>query len=66
MWRVECPQEIQDNLVTAGKPNRKIIVNDLELAGALLGVLALETTVLPLTYNHIDLFYDNITTVAWA
>ena len=42
MWQVEWPQDIQDNLATAEKPNGKITINDLELAGALLGFLALE------------------------
>ena len=66
LWQVEWPQDIQDNLVTAENPNRKTTINDLELAGALLGFLALEEKGLPLTYTHLDTFCDNITTVAWA
>ena len=66
LWQVEWPQYIQDNLVTAENPNRKTTINDLELAGALLGFLALEEKGLPLTYTHLDTFCDNITTVAWA
>ena len=31
LWRVECPQDIQDNMVTAEKQNGKITVNDLHL-----------------------------------
>ena len=66
LWQMEWPQDIQDNLVTAENPNRKNTVNDLELAGALLGFLAFEEKVLSLTYTHLDTFCDNITTVAWA
>ena len=66
LWQVEWPQDIQDNLVTAENPNRKITINDLELAGSLLGFLALEAKCIPVTYNHLDTFCDNITTVAWA
>ena len=52
--------------MTAEKPNGKITINDLELDGALLGFLALEAKCPPLTYTHLAMFCDNITTVAWA
>ena len=44
----------------------KITINDLELSGALLCFLALESKVLPLIYTHLAAFCDNITTVDWA
>ena len=47
------------------KPNRKITINDLELAGALLGLITLETKGLPLTYTHLATFCYNMTMVAW-
>ena len=53
LWQVESPQDIQDNLVTAENPNKKITINDLELAGALLGFLDLGAKGLPLTYTHL-------------
>ena len=40
-------------MVTAEKTNRKTTINDLELAGALLGLMTLETKSLPLTYTHL-------------
>ena len=66
LWQVERPQDIQDNLVKAEKPNGKITINDLELAGALLGFLALEAKGLPLIYTHLAMFCDNMKMVAWA
>ena len=50
--------------MTAEKPNGKITTNDLELAGALLGFLALEAKGLPLKYTHLTTFCNNTTTVA--
>ena len=66
LWQLEWPQDIQDNMVTAEKPSRKITINDLELAGALLGFLALDAKGIPLTYTYLAMFYDNMKTVAWA
>ena len=52
--------------MTTEKPNGKITINDLELAGILLGFLAIEEKGIPLTYTHLDTFCDNITTLEWA
>ena len=66
LWQVEWPQDIQDNLVTAEKLNGTITINYIELAGALLGFLALEAKGIPLTYTHHATFCENMTTVVWA
>ena len=36
-WRVEFPQDIQNELCTSDNPDGKITMNDLELAGVVLG-----------------------------
>ena len=52
--------------MTARKPNGTITINDLELAEALLGFLALEAKDIPLTYTQLATFCNNMTTVVWA
>ena len=66
LWQVEWPKDIQDSLVTVENPNGSVTVNDLELAGALLGFLVLENYGVPLQYCHLATFCDNMTTVMWA
>ena len=66
LWAVEWPQDIQDALITDSNPGGSITINELELAGALLSLLALETWEVPLLYAHLAWFGDNITSVAWA
>ena len=41
-WRVEFWKDIQDELCTSDNPDGKITINDLELAGVVLGWLVLE------------------------
>ena len=53
-------------MLTDENPRVEIIINDLELAGALLGLLDLEAHGVDLTYTHMATFCDNMTTVAWA
>ena len=52
--------------MTAENPSGKITINDLELAGAILGFLALEAKLIPLTHTHLATFCNNMTMVAWA
>ena len=66
LWKIEWPQDIQDNLLTEENPRGDITINDLKLTGALLGILALEAHGVDLTYTHLATFCDNKTTVAWA
>ena len=65
-WQVEWPKDIQDSLVIVENPNRSVTINDLELAGALLGFLVLENYGVPLQYFHLATLCDNMTTVVWA
>ena len=53
-------------LITAENPAGSITINDLKLAGALLGFLALEAQGVDVKYTHLATFCDNMTTVVWA
>ena len=66
LWAVEWPQDIQEALVTEANINGSITMNDLELAGALLSLLALEAWDVPLLHAHLAWYGDNTTAVAWA
>ena len=54
-WRVEFPQDIQDELCTSDNPDGKITMNDLELAGVVLGWLVLEKLVPNLQFKHVGI-----------
>ena len=66
LWQFEWPQDIQNNLVTSTNRTGTITMNDLELAGATLNWLLLETLPICLKYKHIGIFCDNTSAVAWA
>ena len=66
LWQVKWPKDIQDSLVTVENPHGSVTINDLELAGALLGFLVLESYGVPLQYCHLAMFCDNMMTVVWA
>jgi hypothetical protein len=66
VWQVEWPLTIQDELQTDQHPTGSITINDLELAGAVLGFLVLECQEVNLQYHHIGCFCDNTSAVAWA
>ena len=66
LWAVEWPRDIQEALITADNPGGCLTVNDLELAGTLLGLLALEAYGMDLTHTHLVIFGDNSSAVAWA
>ena len=53
-------------LITAENPAGPIKINDLELAGALLGFLALEAQGVDVKYTHLATFFKNMTTVVWT
>ena len=44
----------------------KLTINDLELAGLVLGWLVLEGVCKDLVFKHIGMFCDNMSSVAWA
>ena len=66
LWQVEWPLEIQAMLQTEQNPEGSLTINDLELAGAALNLLALECQEVNLKYHHLGLFIDNTSAVAWA
>ena len=66
VWHFEWPDDIKENLVRDDNPEGSITINDLELAGMVLGWLVLEATGWDLTFKHVDLFCDNVSAVAWA
>ena len=66
LWQVAWPQDIRASLVTTENPTGAITINDLELAGILLGLLALESRGIDLTYRHVASFCDNSSAVSWS
>ena len=66
VWRVEFPQDVQDDLCTNENPKGKITMNDLELAGVVLGWLVLEKLVPDLRFKHVGMNCDNTTAVSWT
>ena len=67
VWRLEWPQHIQNLLISPQNPTGTLSINDLEMAGILLGWLILEH-IIPETIqgSHIGLFCDNMSTVTWT
>ena len=65
LWSIQWPREIQDKLVTADNLCGKITKNDLELTGALLGLLALEAWSVCLLFVHLAWLGKNMTSIAW-
>ena len=67
LWQVEWPKDIQTSLVTDKNPNGTVTINDLELAGAVLNWLALESQPhISLQNKHVGTYCDNTSAVAWA
>ena len=66
VWQFEWPQDIQDEMITEANPTGKLTINDLELAGLVLGWLVLENVCANLLYKHIGSFCDNTSAVSWT
>jgi hypothetical protein len=66
LWKYEWPDDIKKDLVTDNNPEGKISMNDLELAGMVLNLFALECNVPSLYHKHIATFCDNTSAVAWT
>ena len=66
VWQHRWPDDIISNLVTATNPTGTITINDLELAGLVLGWLVLEQSCDDLRFHHVGMFCDNTSAVAWA
>ena len=66
VWQFEWPLDIQRQLVSAKNPTGTLTINDLELAGLVLGWLVLEAICDNLQFAHIGTFCDNTSAVAWC
>ena len=66
VWQFEWPDHIKTDLCTASNPQGRITMNDLELAGAVMGFLVLEWKQIPLRHRHVATFCDNTSAVSWA
>ena len=66
VWQFPWPQDIQDRLVSEGDPTGDLTINDIELAGLVLGWLVLEHVCPDLVFKHIGMFCDNTSAVSWA
>ena len=66
VWQYEWPLDIQRELVSATNKGGKLTINNLELAGLVLGWLVLEHVVADFTFKHVGMFCDNTSAVAWA
>jgi len=60
VWQYEWPLDIQQELVSDKNRTGKLTINDLELAGLVLGWLVLEYVSNDLTYKHIGLQIHDI------
>ena len=66
VWKFEWPENIKTALVTNTNPSGSISINDLELAGMVLGWLVMEYTIPNLAFCHIGMFCDNTSAITWA
>ena len=66
VWQFEWPKDIRDELVSWTNPKGSLTINDLELAGLLLGWLVIEYICGDLRFKHIGSFCDNTSAVAWS
>ena len=66
LWKYEWPADIKANLLTDKNPTGTLTINDLELAGMVLNLFALECTVKDLKFKHIAMFCDNTSAVSWT
>lgn len=66
VWQYEWPLDIQKELITDKNRNGKLTINDLELAGLVLGWLVLEYVCADLQFKHVGMFCDNTSAVSWA
>ena len=66
VWQVPFPPDIQQSIVTEANPTGTLTINDLELAGVVLQVMALTCCCADLTNMHLALFCDNTSAVSWT
>jgi hypothetical protein len=66
LWKYEWPKDIKDALITEHNPTGTLTINDLELAGMVLNLFALECNITNLKFKHIAMFCDNTSAVSWT
>eukprot|EP00957_Ditylum_brightwellii_P057332 4346368-Ditylum_brightwellii.AAC.1 len=66
VWQIEWPPEVRTQIHSTSNPDCNIYINDLELAGTMLGWIILEWDQHSITNKHISMFCDNTSTVNWA
>ena len=66
VWKYEWPKDIQQQLVSSSNKEGKLTINDLELAGLVLGWLVMEQVFDSLRFKHVGMFCDNTSAVAWC
>ena len=66
VWRVQWPADISNSLRTKENPHGTVTINDLEMAGILLGHLVLEQRVQSLKGLHNSMWCDNRSSVSWT
>ena len=66
VWQFEWPPDIRASLITDQNRKGTLTINDLELAGMVLGWLVMEQAFESLVYKHIGMFCDNTSAIAWC
>ena len=66
VWQLEWPDDIKQRLISLVNPTGDITINDLELAGLVLGWLVLEQVCTDLNFKHVGMFCNNISAISWA
>lgn len=66
LWKYEWPEDIRGALITEHNPTGTLTINDLELAGMVLNLFALECYITDLKFKHIAMFCDNTSAVSWT
>ena len=60
VWKFEWPSSIKHQI------GKTLSINDLEMAGIVMGWLVLESIQKDLSFKHVGLFADNTSSVAWT
>ena len=64
IWQYAWPHDIQNELVSYTNSKGRLTINDLELAGLVLGWLVMEYVVDNMKFKHIRSFCDNTSVVS--
>eukprot|EP00957_Ditylum_brightwellii_P115641 8820854-Ditylum_brightwellii.AAC.1 len=66
VWHVKWDEEIKQRLITPDNKTGDITMNNLELAGLVLGWLVLELHTTTLKHHHAGMFCNNTSAVSWT